>query len=453
MPDPTAVNPAVASRQRRALVTPGERLPDSAIQLARDQNARTRSVEAAVRECTERIELLEGAAHAWAHVDAAQALVRARALDRAPVQGLLHGVPIAVKDVIDTYDHPTQMGSPIYVGHQPVNDASCVARLRAAGALILGKTVTAEFAGSAPGPTVNPHDVLHTPGGSSSGSGAAVALGMTPVALGTQTGGSVLRPASFCGVVGYKPSFGRWNRTGVKPAADSLDTLGLLARSIEDMHLIDAVLSGRPWVALLPRKPMRIGLCRTHLWALASEDTQTAIEDAAGRLAVAGVELIDVDPLPGFDQITPQRAVLATCERAHAMADEWSRHREKLSTQLCQGITAGLAITPDRYFESVVFARAQRARIDQTFAQVDLLLTPCVPGEAPLGLTSTGDPRFQELWTFLHLPALSLPTHRGASGLPVGIQVVGRLGDDERVLAMVAWVLRTLGPWHDGLVV
>ena len=223
-----------------------------------------------VEACLARIEAREGELHAWAFIDPELALAQARACDQVPAQGLLHGVPLGVKDIIDTHDMPTEMGSPIYAGRRPPTDAACVALARAAGAIILGKTVTTEFAGSFPGPTTNPYDRAHSPGGSSSGSAAAVADLMVPAAFGTQTGSSILRPSSYCGVVGYKPTFGTFNIAGIKAAAQSLDTLGLHVRDMDDIQLLTAVLVNRPLVALeAPASTPAIVLCRTPLWDIA----------------------------------------------------------------------------------------------------------------------------------------------------------------------------------------
>src|SRR5947207_549926 len=253
----------------------------SITEIARGIAAGRFTAEAVVRDCLARIEAREPIVQAWATVDPEHALGQARELDRGPSRGALHGVPIGVKDVIDTADLPTEMGSPIYKGHRPACDAACVALVRAAGAVILGKTVTAEFAGMSPGPTTNPHNPAHTPGGSSSGSAAAVADHMVPVAFGTQTGGSILRPASYCGVVGYKPTFNLINRSGIKFAAESLDTIGLLARTIDDVELLTAVLVGKQPAQRTIESPPRLGLCRTPLWHTAQPETMQAIEDSA----------------------------------------------------------------------------------------------------------------------------------------------------------------------------
>ena len=252
----------------------------------------------------------------------------ARELDRGPIRGALHGVPIGIKDVIDTADQPTEMGSPIYRGHRPACDAACVALLRAAGAVILGKTVTCEFAGMTAGPTTNPHNPAHTPGGSSSGSAAAVADLMLPAALGTQTGGSVLRPAAYCGVIGYKPTFGAFNRAGLKFAAESLDTIGLMARSLDDIELVTSVLlGGQPGAPVALGAAPAIGLCRTPLWDTAQPETKHAVEDAAARLAQAGAAVREVVLPADFAGLkTAARETINNYERSKSMAAEWASH-------------------------------------------------------------------------------------------------------------------------------
>jgi Asp-tRNA(Asn)/Glu-tRNA(Gln) amidotransferase A subunit family amidase len=305
----------------------------AATAIAQGVAARKFTAEAVVRACLERIAAREPIVHAFASLDPDLALAAARALDRGPIRGPLHGVPIGIKDVIDTADLATEMGSPIYRGHRPVRDAACVALLRSAGAIILGKTVTAEFAGMTPGRTANPQDPGRTPGGSSSGSAAAVADFLLPAALGTQTGGSVLRPAAYCGVVGYKPTYNAINRAGLKFAAESLDTIGLIARSIDDIALITAVLVGRTSAALadIAQAPS-IGLCRTPLWETALPETRIAVEDAGARLAAKGAKLREIvlpDEFAGLK--TAARETINNYERAKTMAAEWASDRARIS--------------------------------------------------------------------------------------------------------------------------
>jgi Asp-tRNA(Asn)/Glu-tRNA(Gln) amidotransferase A subunit family amidase len=430
--------PATARQARNTL---------TATELVRAIAAGDTTCEEVVRACLERIEQRENAVHAWASIDPEQALRQARELDRGAPRGPLHGVPIGVKDIIDTADLPTEMGSPIYRGHQPTTDAACVALVRAAGAVILGKTVTCEFAGMTPGTTTNPHDVAYTPGGSSSGSGAAVADFMVPAAFGTQTGGSVLRPASYCGVFGFKPTFGAFNRNGVYPAAESLDTLGLIARSLEDIELLSAVLELRaPSQAGPLDHPPRIGLCRTSLWNTAQPETMAAIEDAAKRLEQAGArvrEAVLPDQFAGLRNAA--RETINNYERAAAMAHEWNNHRDRISDKLRKCLEFGRAMPHADYVAALRLGEECRARLPPVFEDVDVLLTPCVHGEAPRGLDETGDPGFQAIWTILHTPAVTLPTHRGPRGLPVGIQLVAPHFADRRLLACANWIWQELG--------
>jgi Asp-tRNA(Asn)/Glu-tRNA(Gln) amidotransferase A subunit family amidase len=409
--------------------------------------ARAITAEAVVGDCLARIAAREPAIHAFAHVDPELALQAARALDRGSVRGALHGVPIGIKDVIDTADQPTQMGSPIYRGHRPACDGACVALLRAAGAVILGKTVTAEFAGMTPGPTVNPHNPTHTPGGSSSGSAAAVADFMLPAALGTQTGGSVLRPAAYCGVIGYKPTFGAFNRAGLKFAAESLDTIGLMARSIDDIALISSVLlGGRPDAPAALGAAPKIGLCRTPLWDTAEPETKHAVEDAAARLAKAGAAMREVVLPADFAGLkTAARETINNYERSKSMAAEWASHRDLISAKLKRCIELGMEMPYQDYLAAITLGESCRARLPDVFEGFDVLLAPCVQGEAPVGLASTGDPGFQAIWTILHVPTMSLPTHRGPRGLPVGIQLIARRHDDQRLFACARWVWERLG--------
>jgi amidase len=419
----------------------------SATEIVRATSAGEVTCEAVVRDCLARIAAREPTVHAWATVDPELALKQARDLDRGGARGPLHGVPIGVKDIIDTADLPTEMGSPIYRGHKASADAACVALVRAAGAVILGKTVTCEFAGMTPGITTNPHNPAHTPGGSSSGSGAAVADFMSPAAFGTQTGGSVLRPAAYCGVFGFKPSFGAFNRRGVYPAAESLDTVGLIARSLDDLELISDVLELRPPSAprSLDHAP-RIGLCRTPLWHTAQPETVAAVEDAAARLAKAGAPVRDVVLPEEFSELrNAARETINNYERAAAMGHEWNSHREEISERLRKRIEIGRKMPHGEYLAAIRLGEDCRARLPEVFDGLDVLLAPCANGEAPRGLTDTGDPGFQAIWTILHTPALALPTHRGPNGLPVAIQLVAQRQDDRRLLACARWVWQQFG--------
>jgi Asp-tRNA(Asn)/Glu-tRNA(Gln) amidotransferase A subunit family amidase len=403
--------------------------------------------ESVVRDCVEWIAARDDTVKAWVNFDPDLALAQARALDHEQRRGSLHGVPIGVKDIIDTFDMPTEMGSPIYRGYRPPADAACVALLRRAGAVILGKTATCELAGMAPSATTNPHNAAYTPGGSSSGSAAAVADDMVPAALGTQTGGSVLRPSSFCGVFGYKPTYNTFNKAGVKPAAESIDTIGWISRSIDDIELLTAVLRMQE-----PRPPRaldaapRIGLCRTEIWNTAQPETKAAVEDAATALGKAGAMVREIDLPEAFNGLhVLARGTINHYERAACMAFEWDHHREALSPQMRRYIESGQKTSRADYVAAWRRVEQCRALLPKVFEEIDVLLTPCVPGEAPKGLAFTGDPSMQAMWTALHTPSMTLPTHRGPNDLPVGIQLIAQRYDDDRLFASARWIWNRIG--------
>jgi Asp-tRNA(Asn)/Glu-tRNA(Gln) amidotransferase A subunit family amidase len=403
--------------------------------------------EAVARDCIARIDARDDTVKAWVNFDQKLALDQARVLDGASTPGPLHGIPIGLKDTIDTYDRPTEMGSPIYRGNRPKADAACVALLRRAGALILGKTATCEFAGSAPPETTNPHNPAHTPGGSSSGSAAAVADLMVPAALGTQTGGSVLRPSSFCGVFGYKPTYNTINKMGTWPAADSIDTIGWLARSIDDIELLTTVL--RMQAPQRPRElqsPPRIGVWRTDLWDTAQPETKAAVDDAANKLGKTGAVVRDINLPAAFTGLhVVARSTIGFYERAACMAFAWDHQREQLSAQMRRYIENGHKISRDDYVAGMRRLDECRVLLAEVFGKYDVLLVPCVPGEAPKGLGATGDPSMQAIWTALHTPTMTLPTHRGPNDLPVGVQVVGQRYDDDRLFACARWIWGKIG--------
>jgi Asp-tRNA(Asn)/Glu-tRNA(Gln) amidotransferase A subunit family amidase len=402
------------------------------------------TAEALVRECLDRAEA-RAAVKAWVWLDPERALAQARAADRAGRPGLLKGVPVGVKDVIDTFDMPTQHGSPIYRGNRPFADAACVALTRAAGGVILGKTVTTEFANRDPRETVHPHNPAHTPGGSSSGSAAAVADFQVPIGFATQTGGSTIRPAAFCGVIGYKPSFGEFSRVGIKMQCHNLDTLGIICRSLDDVALMRAVL------LVQHRRPVdrhsaapRIGFCRTPEWSHADADTQTLIERTADRLAAAGAAVTDVILTPA-DILDHQRRIFEF-EAARNYAYEYEVHGDKLSAALRDGLlTPGRSLPLAAYIETIETAEAFRRYLDDLFTEFDVLLTPSAVGEAPEGLGSTGDARFNAIWTLAWTPCVTLPASTGHKGLPLGVQLVGPRFGDEALLDAAAWVEARLG--------
>jgi Asp-tRNA(Asn)/Glu-tRNA(Gln) amidotransferase A subunit family amidase len=394
-----------------------------------------------VRACLDRVAERDGEVHAFAHIDPDSALAQAHALDSGPLRGPLHGLPLGVKDLFDTADLPTGYGSTIYAGYRPVADAAAVALCREAGALVLGKTVTTEFAYFQPGPTRNPHDPARTPGGSSSGSAAAVADRMLPLALGTQTAGSVIRPAAYCGVVGYKPSWGRVPRAGVKSLSEALDTVGGFGRSVRDVALLGSVLTGdarlgEDRAAAAPR----LGLCRTPDWPQADADMQRAWSEATAALALDAVTLVDVAlPADLPDLVALQKTVM-TFEMSRALSHERLHHRGRLSPRLCALLDEGLTIPGAEHAANLARTEAAKRRIDALFDQFDVLLAPSATGEAPLGTDATGDPLFCRGWTLLGLPCVHLPFARGSHGLPIGLQLVGRWGEDHRLLAHAQWV-------------
>ena len=399
----------------------------------------TLTAEALTRACLEQARA--GAEiKAWAWLDPEQALAKARAVDRAGRKGLLAGVPVGVKDVIDAVDMPTEHGSPIYRGNRPYADAACVALIRAAGGVILGKTVTTEFANRHPGPTVHPHNAAHTPGGSSSGSAAAIADFQVPLALGTQTGGSTIRPAAFCGVIGYKPSFGEFSRVGIKLQCHNLDTLGIICRSLEDVALLRGVLLAQePHRFDRDAGPPTVGFCRTPAWEHADSDTCALLEHAASVLSTAGAKVREVTLKPA--DILDHHRCIFEFEAARNYAYEFELHGEKLSPALREGLLApGRELPLAAYIEAIETAEAFRGYLDDLFAGVDVLLAPSAAGEAPEGLGSTGDARFNAIWTLAWTPCLTLPAGNSRKGLPLGIQLVGARFRDEALLDAAAWV-------------
>jgi amidase len=420
----------------------------TARQIANATRAGEISCEAVTRASLERIAGREAAVEAWQYLDAEGALARARELDRqSTARGPLFGVPFGVKDIIDTGDMPTEYGSPIFRGHRPGRDAACVALMRRAGGVLIGKTVTTEFANVHPGKTHNPFDPTRTPGGSSSGSAAAVGDTMVALALGSQTTASTIRPASFCGVVGYRPTWGDLRLSGVMEAAGSLDTLGLMARSIEDIALLRDVLLGtepKPLQTEVP-KP-RIGFCRTALWDQAESSTQRLLEDAASRLIRAGAAVKDAVLPSSFTRIPDAHRAVSSFEFTRNFTAEITHRWNDISETLRNGrIKNGMSCTFERYREARDFLGACRHTLDQFFESYDVLLTPAAAGEAPVGLDSTGYTGFCTIWTSTHVPAITLPALRGPNGLPIGVQLIARRDRDRELFANATWIERALG--------
>ena len=391
---------------------------------------------ALLEACLDRLARREPAVHAMAYVDADAAR------REQPAAGPLHGLPLGVKDVLDTADMPSEYNSAIWRGHRPRADAACVAWARAAGAVVLGKTVTTEFATRTPGPTTNPHDPTRTPGGSSSGSAAGVAAGFFPFAYGTQTAGSVIRPAAYCGIVGYKPSFGLINRMGMKLMSDSLDTVGVMAHSAGDCALLAGTVSGHDLgnPDLHPGHAPRIGLCRGPTWDRALPETAALFDRLRALMERAGATVSDLALPPEYDGLEDDHAVVMNAESARALGWEMTTARAALSPALRERMEWGLAQPTPR----LVAAQAGLRRLQDGFAGVthglDIVLTPAAPGQAPVGLAWTGDAGFNFVWTSLHVPCVTVPAGAGPDGMPLGVQVVGRRGEDRAVLAWAAWV-------------
>lgn len=360
--------------------------------------------------------------------------------------GALSGLPLGVKDVLDTVDLPTEYNSPIWRGHRPAADAACVAWSRAAGAIVFGKTVTTEFATRKPGPTTNPHDPARTPGGSSSGSAAGVAAGYFPFAFGTQTAGSIIRPAAYCGVVGYKPTFGTIDRFGMKLMSDSLDTVGILARSVADCALLTTAITGLQVGDLEAplNRTLRIGICRSPMWDRRAPETDGVMDQARSAAARAGAHIQDVELPADFDALEAAHATIMHGESARALGWEMTTHRDQISPVLRERLEWGL----DRSFTDLASARTVVANLVHAFTavmtDVDVLLTPSAPGVAPVGLEWTGEPAFNLIWTALGVPCVTIPCGTGPAGMPLGIQLVGVRDQDDRCLQAAAWLARAL---------
>jgi Asp-tRNA(Asn)/Glu-tRNA(Gln) amidotransferase A subunit family amidase len=416
--------------------------------------------EALVAACLARIKTREGDVKAWAYLDPDHAIAQARAADAATrvgrSSGPLHGVPVAVKDIIDTADMPTECGSPVFKGRQPDSDAAVIGLLRAAGAIILGKTITTEMATLTPNITRNPVNLEHTPGGSSSGSAAAVADNMVPAALATQTGGSVIRPAAFCGIYGFKPTFGFIPRTGVLEQSHTIDTLGVYGRSVEDLALLGDVLgrhdprdrgsfvSGRPNLMVTATsdpglKPM-FALVKTHAWERADAWTREAFGELAAHLGDQVSEF--VMDYTTEDGVSAARTI-GTVELAHYYGPYLDKHPDLISKNLTARIEEGRRISATAYVKALNDRERFYRTVMEPLTQCGTILTPAAPGPAPKGLESTGDAVFCSFWTYLGVPAVTLPLLE-ADGLPMGVQLIAARRDDGRLLRTARWLERAL---------
>jgi Asp-tRNA(Asn)/Glu-tRNA(Gln) amidotransferase A subunit family amidase len=408
--------------------------------------------EQLVEACLARIRKVDPQVQAWAFLDPDHALAQARAADELRLSGQavgpLHGVPIGIKDIFDTADMPTEYGSPIFAGRTPARDATIIATLRAAGAVIMGKTVTTEFAYFSPGKTRNPHNPEHTPGGSSSGSAAAVGANMVPLAIGSQTNGSTIRPAAYCGVVGFKPTHGLISRHRALALSRTLDHVGLFARSVDDIALLAEQLIGydehdpdtRPRAhipfaevaAEEPPLPPMFAFIKTAVWERADNDTKEGFAEIVDSL---GGQVEDVELFPSAEKGWEWHQTIMAAEMAFNFEREWKDARERLSEQLRAQIERGREVC------AVDYQRALRqiAPIHESFVELfeqryDAILTPAAPSAAPQDLGATGDPSFCTLWTLCGMPCITLPLLQSAGGLPIGVQLVGPRGGDARLL-------------------
>ena len=414
--------------------------PASLIEIATAISNGTATCETVTRRLLEHTATREPVVRAWVHQDADHALAQARRIDATASTAQLRGVPVGVKDVFDTFDMPSRYGSPIYADFQPRSDAAVVARLRGMNGLVLGKTVTTEFATFTPNVTTNPHNPAHTPGGSSSGSAAAVAAGMVPVAFGTQTIGSVIRPAAYCGVVGYKPTFGLLPRIGVKAISECLDTVGCFTRSVADAAFFVGALARRPLAIGTEDPTPRIGLCLTAQWPHAQPETQALFAGLGARLSRAGSSVVDFSLPALYDGINAAQDMIAAVEMADCLTDEHRRFSHLMSKRLHTRLDEGAAVPVRKYDAAMALARQGRQSLAGAMAGFDVLVVPSAMGEAPEGLGATGDPVFNRTWSLMHTPCVHVPLTIGPNGMPLGVQVVGRIGDDARVLASAHWI-------------
>lgn len=407
--------------------------------------------ETVVRESLRRIAEREPDVQAWQFLDAEGALARASALDEGSEKKALAGIPVGIKDIIDTVDMPTEQGTPIHRGARPVRDAACVATLRNAGAIVLGKTVTTEFANFTPGKTRNPHDPRRTPGGSSSGSAAAVAAGMVPLAMGTQTTASVIRPASYCGVYGYRPTYGEMSCSGVMEASHSLDTIGLFARSLDDIGLFREAILAIHHEPILKPPSLRIGFCRTPLWTRVEPECAGRIEGAVRALSGAGADVKELALPPIFDELPDAHRWISSFEFVRSHAAEINDHLPQISERLRKGrIADGLSCSFERYREALCLAERARAMFDELTEPFDVLVTAASTGEAPIGLDTTGDASMCIIWTAMYTPAISLPALHGQNGLPLGLQVIGKRHADLAALGAASWIDSALSARGNG---
>ncbi|MDI3325196.1 amidase [Pontibacterium granulatum] len=396
--------------------------------------------ETLINACFDAVDQREAELNAWQFLRSRQQVLQTYRdnrtfYDRSPLKGL----PVGIKDIIDTAEMPTELGSPIHRGRRPHDDATCVVRLKQAGAIIMGKTVTTEFAYFKPGDTVNPHDPRRTPGGSSSGSAAAVAAGMVPLALGSQTAASVIRPAAFCGISGYVCTRGELSLRGVQPLAQSLDALGILSRSAQDASLVRTLLLGQSAAAIAPVKPKSVLLCLGSAIGETDPAMTEALIALSRELRVQGIEIQQLHSCDLLKRLVALHHQILAFEARRNLAYE-AAHPEQLSEPFRELMVHGDQISYAEYLDALASIRKIGVWLWKQHAEADLILAPSAPGVAPLGTERTGLPHMSRPWQALGLPVINLPGARDSEGLPLGLQLVGRPHDDERLLAVAAWI-------------
>ena len=399
------------------------------------------SAAALLEACLERIDARESDVLAWVTMDREAARAKAKAMDAAGRPGALGGIPVGLKDIIETADFGTEYNSVIYKGYRPPVDAAVVSTIKNAGGNILGKTVTTTFAHRNPGPTRNPHNPGHSPGGSSSGSAAAVADGMIPLALGTQTGGSVLRPGAYCGVLAYKPAFDAINFGGTKQISATLDTLGFYVRSLDDIPIAGAALQGLRGTLPVGDDTVapKITLIRTTSWTQADQPARDLVEEVFGKLGNAGAQIRELDLPAPYPDLFDAHTIIGAVEPLSAIAWEIENHWDDIPAPTRELVEEGRGYGLQKYVEATALAEACRRRLHDIIDPDEIIITLPAPGEAPEGLSHTGSAEFNRLWTLLHVPCLHIPVDKGPKGLPLGIQLASLRGSEASLLAAARW--------------
>jgi len=417
----------------------------SAFETAKALQNRSLSAYEHTLSCLEQIERLEPDVHAFAHLNKEGALAHARTLDTLAIQGGLHGLTVGIKDVFETWDMPTQGGSEVFKNNQAHQDAACIASLRAAGAVMLGKTITTELATFPTNGTRNPLNLAHTPGGSSSGSAAAVAAKMVSFATGTQTMGSTIRPCGYCGVTGFKPSYNLIPKRGVWPNADSVDTVGLVARDVRDVAFFAAEMVGYPALRIEQERDQdlakpTIGMCRSHEWERADEHIHAAFENSKKIFIDQGARVIDIALPHDFQGLLEAHRTIVNFEMSRGFMDILKRHASLMRPELLARTLEGLKVTPEDYQAAQRLARQCRQGLDAVMGECHVLFTPAATGEAPKGQAYSGDTTMNQVWTLMHGPCISVTGGHGPHGLPLAMQVVGRIDDDAKTLKAGHWI-------------